>query len=105
VVSIDNVHLNILIDGLECEYYLSDCEPIPLTEEWLKRFGFEKTIADDVNHHFDYYTDEKISAGNLWEHDKGFCHDYDMGGEIKHVHQLQNLYHALTGEELKINQL
>lgn len=66
--------------------------PIPLTEEWLLKFGFEKK-RDFF--HLDYesfciFLDKKgyythINCGNLY---------------IKHVHQLQNLYFALTGKEL-----
>jgi hypothetical protein len=75
-------------------------EPIPLTEEWLLKFGFEKinndvfriiqndnfkspfSIAfDNINNLF------KIAFQGYWYH-------------CKHVHQLQNLYFALTGEEL-----
>lgn len=84
--------------------------PIPLTEEWLERFGFEvygfndkpdsaihKRIDGDQVRNFEL----KCSAGNWWFRPiYGHCSDYT---DIKHVHQLQNLYHALTGEELKIN--
>jgi hypothetical protein len=30
--------------------------------------------------------------------------DIDLTIEIKYVHQLQNLYFAITGEELKLNE-
>ena len=102
VVSIDNVYLNILIDGLECEYYLSDCEPIPLTEEWLKRFGFDFTpseyyVKNDFSCFFGF-TDE--TAGKII-----FASNFKKRIIIKYVHQLQNLYHALTGEELELKPL
>lgn len=67
-------------------------EPIPLTEEWLLKFGFEYTklyyikYDDDLIIYFDgidFYF--KRSSKSL---------------TIKYVHQLQNLYFALTGEEL-----
>lgn len=59
-----------------------DYRPIELTEDWLLKLGFEKEIT---NNGTIYYENENIS----------------IEGELKHVHQLQNLYFALTGEELK----
>jgi len=66
---------------------------IPLTEEWLVKFGFEKVNG------YGY----KIFGNWLQKEDGIFW--YNVNGnfiEIKSVHQLQNLYHALTGEELTI---
>jgi hypothetical protein len=84
VVSIDNVHLNILIDGLEVEYYLSDLQPIPLTEEWLVKLKMEHN--------------ESLTKGNgtYW------FTLITPHTPITYVHQLQNLYFALTGKELRI---
>ena len=64
-------------------------EPIPLTEEWLLRFGLNRQISV-----FEIFGDNK----------RGF--HIDLGGEwlfLKHVHQLQNLYFALTGTHLILN--
>lgn len=58
--------------------------PLPITEECLKKFGFDSKLAQfNVKGRFilDGYGMNEI--------------------EIKYVHQLQNLYFALTGEELK----
>ena len=67
-------------------------KPIPLTEGWLLKFGFEKKIGwDDLIYHVKNNVD-------LYEFLSGYEY-YDF--HIKHVHQLQNLYFALTGEELK----
>ena len=69
--------------------------PIPLTEEWLVRFGFEKcTDAYYIN-----------NVGNIFKGENGYWIDDNESGTINnipllHVHQLQNLYFALTGEEL-----
>ena len=72
---------------------ISECEPIPLTEEWLLKFGFENGnyfILNDVIIYKDYNDKYRYeyNYGQLW---------------VKHVHQLQNLYFALTGEELTLN--
>ena len=91
--------------------------PIPLTEEWLKRLGFklgkynelnEKHYVEDSNAikvivsgigFWDIYTD--YSPIPKWNKQLNVITD-NRG--IKYVHQLQNLYFALTGEELKIIQ-
>ena len=72
-------------------------QPIPLTEEILLKFGFEKQHNEDD---FDYWFKKGFCDDILWEHSEGFCHSLNYGGDIKYVHQLQNLYFSLTGEEL-----
>ena len=76
--------------------------PIPLTEEWLIKFGFRKQInEDDVPY---YFSNQPMHIGakrfsGLYEN--GDCFGLLGNGlNIKYVHQLQNLYFALTGEEL-----
>jgi len=96
----DTVQLNI--------YHLTDIckqikdykyEPIPLTEEWLLKFGFELDIEDDGYQKGKY----KVSVS-----DEGCLFFIYVGyypeeiAEFKYIHQLQNLYFALTGEELEI---
>ena len=93
-------------------------QPIPLTEDWLLKFGFELNESieeDDDNFHYkalwlsipNKYTFEMskfIGDDNRVREDEK---NIELGDNplphIKHVHQLQNLYFALTGEELTIN--
>ena len=70
--------------------------PIQLTEEWLLKFGFEVYKFDHKENQYRFKDRLIVIRDNL------FC-DYGTGVIIKHVHQLQNLYFALTGEELKSN--
>lgn len=70
-------------------------EPIVLTEDWLIRFGFKK----DILPYFGSLIFEK--DGITLDHDFVLM-DIDKRVEIKYVHQLQNLYFALTGEELQL---
>ena len=72
---------------------------IPLTEEWLLKFGFRR--HDECSFDLGDYT-FKLNTFNLWD----YCHDeeYLIAAGIKHVHSLQNLYFALTGEELNIKE-
>lgn len=74
----------------------NEAEPIPLTEEWLLNMGFE--IKQGV------FGNEYWGKINLYTSSNKkivFCFDKFLQ-EIKHVHQLQNLYHALTNNELTI---
>ena len=65
--------------------------PIRITEEWLLKFGFEK--KGDF-----WFVKSGIKIENR---NNGFSY-FRYLSEIKilSVHQLQNLYFALTGEEL-----
>ena len=70
-----------------------DAKPIPITEEWLLKFGFEKNSIDL------FYSLKNF----IIRHDFILC-DIDIRVEIKYVHQLQNLYFLLTGKELQHEQ-
>lgn len=78
-------------------------KPIPLTEEWLERFGFDK-VADNcwLSEKTSFYIDNR--EGHIR---KGFVYylreDSNDFIPIDYVHSLQNLYFALTGEELNQN--
>ena len=71
-------------------------QPIPLTEKILLKCGFEYNKNDCKWYNFSFILD-------YWNSQKFFIYGY-VGGNIviKHLHQLQNLYFALTGEELNI---
>jgi len=69
--------------------------PIPLTEEWLFLFGFENTRYGFVIMLNDGYL-------RIWDNEITWCGNRMK--EIKYIHQLQNLYFALTGEELKLKE-
>jgi hypothetical protein len=75
-------------------------EPILLTEEWLKRLGFYGSAS------LERYIGPSI--GTLGWDDKGVYLIADNSGpylpHIQYVHQLQNLYFALTGDELPIQE-
>jgi hypothetical protein len=76
-------------------------KPIPLTEEWLVNHG------EGIDFEGDYMF---VWRGIVWYYrmsDFSVRRDYKQKNkinwvEIKYVHQLQNLYFALTGEELTI---
>lgn len=81
-------------------FVLQEINPIPLTEEWLLKFGF--TLINKVDYitvDFAIYQKGDI----LWEDcGKAGFNDSWFDGSAEYVHQLQNLVFALTGEELEI---
>jgi hypothetical protein len=109
---------NMVFDGVEMQGHpltedVDYLKPIPLTEEWHNKFGVELNghhrflykIRDDIAVSFwgDYAflvhynqsvekptTEDNVC--NLW--------NKDIKKRDMYVHEWQNLYHALTGEEL-----
>lgn len=76
---------------------LGELKPIPLTEEWLKKCGFYSSAKDygfpSIGHNI------VLVNGRVFLRD---CEDKIIGIQIQYVHQLQNLYFAISGEELQI---
>ncbi len=87
------------------DWDLENIHPIPLTEEWLLKFGFEKLLIGDGN---EYLIDVNGLGWSINIKSKYVGFDYLENTEIAkclYVHQLQNLYFALTGEELQLKEL
>lgn len=83
--------------------------PIPLSEEWIIRLGFEK--VEDLGDMIYYQIKgNKRGFGIKFDHDVWafYLHArseytiliYDEP-HFQYVHQLQNIYHSLTGQELQ----
>lgn len=77
----------------------NEMKPIPLTEEWLLKFGFVVFGID--KDHYSLHDFKLFDVGGYYIVTP-LPHEYKP--IIKHVHQLQNLYFALTGEELTIKE-
>ena len=90
--------VNLLEQDEKIDYNL--IEPIPLTEEWLEKFGFE-IVGDGYAEKWvgDFECCVNYGEGYLFF---GQCDDYSHSIFIGYVHSLQNLYFALTGEELNL---
>jgi hypothetical protein len=75
-----------------------NASPIPLTEEWLLKFGFVK-VKDDI---FRLLEDDIIicTVSKIGSDEFEYEQLKVRGIYVQFVHQLQNLYFALTGEEL-----
>lgn len=97
------IYLDMIETTEDAEMLLECIEPVPLTEEWLLTFGFvENNGFFSSNLSTDYYVDYCIKS-NTWEL---YLAEYTgiFMLDITYVHQLQNLYFALTGEELEIKE-
>lgn len=95
-LQIDAAHL---CDLLTSEYYLLGHTQIPITPEWLERLGFtigKRSIYKDFGFLGVEYENGKLYV-NVNEYEDSLSH-------IRYVHQLQNLFHSLTGQELTIKQ-
>lgn len=83
------------VDQFGCQ----EIHPIPLTPEWLERFGYIKDTTDKKW----YKLPHRLPPIYQWK-----VGAFGMDGlplnvkSLEYVHQLQNLYFALTGEELVI---
>jgi len=104
----------------ENSYNINHVEPIPLTEEWLLRLGFKlcDICKDFGGLEMPYYANNAVLLFFNSNRTKYELSDYYIGygsmrsGKyhvvafkwIKYVHQLQNLYFALTGEELEMTE-
>ena len=110
VVGLDSVNFSeysIWVEDGSREIYDS-FEGIPLTEEWLIKFGFEsirytynwggfnKIIYYHINK--DDLHIEKSGFDGLWD----CIIETEFIAQMKYVHQLQNLYFSLTNKELEI---
>ncbi|WP_407533773.1 hypothetical protein [Elizabethkingia miricola] len=72
-------------------------KPIELTEEWLIKFGFK--LESDAEG--EYYENKGVGILILRSDDIHFFFG-NPNNKDKYVHELQNLFYALTGEELKL---
>lgn len=91
--------------------------PIPLTNEILEKCGFElsnkyletyniKYTGECTIQDLEFYQSRDISTIiRQWENyeDSNNNYRYISLYNIKYLHQLQNLYYALTGEELIVH--
>lgn len=128
---------NVRIKLLDIDREILNTEPIPLTEEWLLKFGF--VLREESFHKFPTVRDtfdktrivERIDKKYfIYDEDvddwRTFCAEvildpktlkiraigvseiknkFIVAGNIESVHQLQNLFFALTGEELEIKKV
>ncbi len=108
-------------DGINYSFFeeifwhsFEDYSPISLTEEWAVKLGFEKGDTDGWKTYYrkrplvlTHQRTGVISADGFDFRCKYNFYVYDITEKgidfpVKYVHQLQNLYFAIRGEELTI---
>ena len=114
-ISLNDVEYNTIQIKVDERYYITQkngvYEPIPLTEDWLTKFGFKYINSNNSYLTYtknNYYLQMDVrKADNKWTIFDDIISDLVEFAkvDITHVHQLQNLYFALTGKELKIKKL
>ena len=105
------VDLQVLKILLESES-AKDFKPIPLTEEWLRSFGFEDEtykkgyigVEFKSNMTLDFVLTKPKFMGE-WQKDYQFeLREHRIVG-VEYVHELQNLFFAITSTELDLKTL
>lgn len=91
--------------GFERHVTDSNLSEIPITEEWLIRFGFTLNVDEwctgSEDGRLEVYK-HTLGSFDILESERGDYRHTEAYNEIKSVHQLQNLYFALIGEELTL---
>jgi len=132
-IGLNDVHVDIALLNFPTDdahdKSLVDLSPVPLTEVWLERLGFDwvenesycngKQWTLQVSKKYEGETE--INKDGTWFDGIGdyswmpgstkpktmvvstVCRGNYVCNSVQYVHQLQNLYFALTGEELTIN--
>jgi hypothetical protein len=84
---------------------IDNVQGIPITEEWLLKLGFEYGQSDDEEIGETGFIKRSTSGDGVFFKNEKLDGDYHLyypynDAPCWQVHQLQNLYFALTGEEL-----
>ena len=75
--------------------------PIPITHDWLYKLGFENLTHNHEWFDVATYVHKKISFFVHFDGER-LSVDFWQGNEKRYVHELQNLFYVLTGEELEL---
>jgi hypothetical protein len=78
--------------------------PIPLTDQWFEKFGGDKSEIElcsyrlySLTRNYDFHKAELLDGGWYW-----WCEQIIGDTSITYVHELQNLFFALTKQELEL---
>jgi hypothetical protein len=97
--NLNDIHSLQLKESMDLRY-----APIPLTEQWFEKFGGYKSEIElcsyrlfSVTRDYDFCKVELIDGDFYW-----WCDQIIGDTCITYVHELQNLFFALTRQELEI---
>lgn len=94
----------IMFEGLNVGEFSCDCNPIPLTPEWLQKFQFIDPAKNGMAYRINISSVDEL----CWYVQDGFLrYQTQLNGftrqlpHINSVHLLQNYFYFLTGRELE----
>lgn len=95
--NLNDIHSLQVSDSSDIRY-----APIPLTEQWFEKFGGKKTEKNfyrlhSLTNHCDFIKLALMDGEFFW-----WCDQVIVSHSITYVHELQNLFFALTKQELLI---
>ena len=107
---IDDKTIEVTALEIECcewmnGHFILTFQPIKLTEEWLLKLGFSVITENSAGKRYGYVIDGIFSSDltfTFWKTTKEAGKFFRGDLELKSVHQIQNLYFALTGRELTV---
>lgn len=110
----ENLYLKgIAVNAKQTPIDVKELDPIPLDEQWLFKFGFEKFKYTDYKSYKWTIKNSKylpdwfyFKKTNRKTNGVFTVEAFRYGKKLKrieYVHEAQNLYFALTGEELTLN--
>jgi len=94
----ENIH-----DATMYPDFLDSLQPIPITPEILEKAGFEWDIFYQGFSNGRYVINIRHEGTISFAYGKRKHDEMQFLPYIKYLHQLQNLFHALTGQELQID--
>lgn len=100
VLTIGKITSTVKMEFSELTQKFEEYEPIELTEEWLLKFQFSEI---DEKLYCIRFRLNRVDIYKMISGDYPFYFRFNqVDVEIKYVHQLQNLFFALTGSELEL---
>jgi len=91
-----------VLETNEIGYTIEEFEPIEINEDWIIKAGFKKVEYKDkywyklqIPNEFDLHLTSDNYINNEWR-----VNVVDWNINCKYLHQLQNLYYTLSGQEL-----
>jgi hypothetical protein len=83
--------------SLDGNYWENSYMPIEINEQWLIDFGFVNVTDNEYpNYNLGHYTCMRRNGKT------NICNNHGFINELKYVHELQNIFFALTGRELEL---
>ena len=94
-INSDRIHEFTMVSQNNGRIYPSNIYKIPITKQWLEKLGFVNTNTTEYPNYI------KGIYKCMWRNgEANICNKHGFIKDLKYVHELQNLFFALTGKEL-----